>query len=173
VLGFLGPKGAGKTTIIRLLVGLAEPTAGHARVLGLDRSSQLPQIKKQIGIVPEASNLYDELTVFDWLLLFLAMILSAAALSAMGALVSVAVKEVFEAQTLANAFRFPMMFLGGVFVPVASLPLGLHIVARFLPLTYAAEVPDVAAAGGSWVTAVGDIVVLATLTAIFFGLAAY
>jgi ABC-2 type transport system permease protein len=49
----------------------------------------------------------------DWLLLLLTMVLSAAAFSAMGALVSVAVKEVFEAQTLANAFRFPMMFLGG------------------------------------------------------------
>jgi len=109
----------------------------------------------------------------NWLLLFLAMVLSAAAFSAMGALVSAAVKEVFEAQTLANAFRFPMMFLGGVFVPVASLPLGLHIVARFLPLTYAVEVLDVAVGGGSWVTAVVDLVVLAAFTAIFFGLAVW
>jgi ABC-2 type transport system permease protein len=107
----------------------------------------------------------------NWLLLLLAMILSAAAFSAMGALVSVAVKEVFEAQTLANAFRFPMMFLGGVFVPVASLPLGLHIVARFLPLTYAVEALDVAVVGGSWVTAAVDLVVLAAFTAVFFGLA--
>jgi ABC-2 type transport system permease protein len=108
----------------------------------------------------------------NWLLLLLAMVLSAAAFSAMGALVSVAVKEVFEAQTLANAFRFPMMFLGGVFVPVASLPLGLHIVARFLPLTYAVEALDVAVVGGSWVTAAVDLVVLAVFTAVFFGLAA-
>jgi ABC-2 type transport system permease protein len=107
----------------------------------------------------------------NWLLLLLAMALSAAAFSAMGALVSVVVKEVFEAQTLANAFRFPMMFLGGVFVPVASLPLALHIVARFLPLTYAVEVLDVAVAGGSWVAAVVDLVVLAAFTAVFFGLA--
>ena len=65
------------------------------------------------------------------------------------------------------------MLLGGVFVPVASLPLGLHIVARFLPLTYAVEVLDVAVGGGSWVTAVVDLVVLAAFTAIFFGLAAW
>jgi ABC-2 type transport system ATP-binding protein len=65
VFGFLGPNGAGKTTTIRLLAGLAEPTAGQAQVLGLDRSQHLPQIKKQIGVVPEASNLYDELTAFD------------------------------------------------------------------------------------------------------------
>jgi ABC-2 type transport system ATP-binding protein len=65
VFGFLGPNGAGKTTTIRVLVGLSEPTAGHARILGMDRSSQLPQIKKRIGVVPEASNLYNELTAFD------------------------------------------------------------------------------------------------------------
>jgi ABC-2 type transport system ATP-binding protein len=64
VFGFLGPNGAGKTTTIRLLAGLSEPTAGQARVLGLDRSQHLPQIKKRIGVVPEASNLYDELTAF-------------------------------------------------------------------------------------------------------------
>jgi len=109
----------------------------------------------------------------NWLLLLLAMILSAAAFSAMGALVSVAVKEVFEAQTLANAFRFPMMFLGGVFVPVASLPPGLQIVARLLPLTYAVEALDVAMTGGSSLTAVVDLGVLAAFTTAFFGLATW
>ena len=65
------------------------------------------------------------------------MILSAAAFAALGVMVSVAVQEVFEAQTLANMFRFPMMFLSGVFVPLSALPPGLRIVARVLPLTYA------------------------------------
>ena len=64
---------------------------------------------------------------------------SAAAFSALGAFVSVAVREVFEAQTLANFIRFPMMFLGGVFVPVASMPPALQVVARVLPLTYGVE----------------------------------
>jgi ABC-2 type transport system ATP-binding protein len=65
VFGFLGPNGAGKTTTIRMLTGLAQPTVGHARLLGLDLASDLPRIKKRIGVVPEASNLYDELTAFD------------------------------------------------------------------------------------------------------------
>jgi ABC-2 type transport system permease protein len=47
----------------------------------------------------------------SWLILLLALLLSATAFSALGAFVSVAVKEVFEAQTLANFIRFPMMFL--------------------------------------------------------------
>ena len=65
VFGFLGPNGAGKTTTIRMLTGLAEPTAGTAQVLGLDRAHDLSRIKKRIGVVPEASNLYNELTAFD------------------------------------------------------------------------------------------------------------
>jgi ABC-2 type transport system ATP-binding protein len=65
VFGFLGPNGAGKTSTIRMLTGLSRPTAGKAHVLGLDLDKDLPRIKKQIGVVPEASNLYDELTAFD------------------------------------------------------------------------------------------------------------
>ena len=65
VFGFLGPNGASKTTTIRMLTGLARPTSGKARVMGLDLASDLPRIKKRIGVVPEASNLYDELTALD------------------------------------------------------------------------------------------------------------
>jgi len=65
VFGFLGPNGAGKTSTIRMLTGLSRPTAGQAQVLGLDLAADLPRIKKRIGVVPEASNLYDELTAFD------------------------------------------------------------------------------------------------------------
>jgi len=65
VFGFLGPNGAGKTSTIRMLTGLSTPTAGRVQILGLDREKDLPRIKKRIGVVPEASNLYDELTAFD------------------------------------------------------------------------------------------------------------
>jgi ABC-2 type transport system permease protein len=109
----------------------------------------------------------------NWLLLILGLILSAAAFSALGVLVSVSVKEVFEAQTLANAFRFPMMFLGGVFVPVASLPVGLQIVARVLPLTYAVEALDAAMSGGKVSLAMVDLAVLAAFAVVFFGFASW
>jgi ABC-2 type transport system permease protein len=107
----------------------------------------------------------------NWALLVLALLLSAAAFSALGALVSVAVKEVFEAQTLANFIRFPMMFLGGVFVPVDSLPRGLQIVARALPLTYAVEALRAALAGGPFGHATLDVAVLAAFAAVLFVLA--
>ena len=65
VFGFLGPNGAGKTTTIRMLTGLTRPTTGNASVLGLDLAKDVTRIKKRIGVVPEMSNLYDELSAFD------------------------------------------------------------------------------------------------------------
>jgi ABC-2 type transport system permease protein len=107
----------------------------------------------------------------NWLLLAAALLLSAAAFAALGAFVSVAVKEVFEAQTLANFIRFPMMFLGGIFVPVASLPPGLQVIARLLPLTYAVEALRVALLGGSPALAALDLLILAGFAAGLFALA--
>ena len=65
VFGFLGPNGAGKTTTIRMLTGLSRPTSGQARVLGFDLARDVTRIKKRIGVIPELSNLYDELSAFD------------------------------------------------------------------------------------------------------------
>lgn len=65
VFGFLGPNGAGKTTTIRMLTGLSRPTSGSAAVMGLDLAKDVVRIKKCIGVVPETSNLYDELSAFD------------------------------------------------------------------------------------------------------------
>lgn len=93
----------------------------------------------------------------NWIMFLLALLLSSSSCAALGAFVSVAVKEVFEAQTLANFIRFPMMFLGGVFVPVATLPVWLQVIARFLPLTYSVEALRTAVEGGSWSTAWLDL----------------
>ena len=109
----------------------------------------------------------------NWLGLVLAILLSAAAFSAMGAFVSVAVREVFEAQTLANCIRFPMMFLGGVFVPVASMPWGLQVAARVLPLTYTVEALHSALVSGEASGLALDLVVLAVFAAAFFALASW
>jgi len=108
----------------------------------------------------------------NWPLLVLTLLLSAAAFSALGAFVSVAVKEVFEAQTLANFIRFPMMFLGGVFMPVESMPPALQVLARCLPLTYAVEALQEALAGStSWIIGV-DLLALCGFAVTLFALAA-
>lgn len=73
-----------------------------------------------------------------WLLLP-TFLLSAAAFSFLGTFVSVVMKEVFEAMTLANYFRLPMTFLCGVFYPLAEMPVALKGIALALPLTYAVD----------------------------------
>jgi ABC-2 type transport system ATP-binding protein len=65
LFGFLGPNGAGKTTTINLLTGLARPDAGEVQVDGIDCSRQPKAAQDRIGVVPDESNLYPEITGFE------------------------------------------------------------------------------------------------------------
>ena len=58
----------------------------------------------------------------------------------LGLFISVAVHEVFEAQTFSNFFRFPMLFLCGLFIPIGNLPVFLRPLSYLLPLTYGADI---------------------------------
>jgi ABC-2 type transport system ATP-binding protein len=62
IYGLLGPNGAGKTTTILMLLGLTEPTAGEARVLGLDPARHALAVKRRVGYLPDAVGFYDRLT---------------------------------------------------------------------------------------------------------------
>ena len=65
LFGFLGPNGAGKTTTINMLTGLARPDAGTIRIAGIDCSANPKAAQHLMGVVPDESNLYPELTGFD------------------------------------------------------------------------------------------------------------
>jgi ABC-2 type transport system ATP-binding protein len=65
IFGYLGPNGAGKTTTIKMLTGLQSPNEGTAHICGYDIHRDLHNIKQSIGVVPEVSNVYDELTAWD------------------------------------------------------------------------------------------------------------
>jgi len=65
IFGFLGPNGAGKTTTIRMMVGLTQPSSGTAWVDGHDVTKESVEVKRTIGLVPEVSNLYGELTALE------------------------------------------------------------------------------------------------------------
>jgi ABC-2 type transport system ATP-binding protein len=65
VFGFLGPNGAGKTTTQRMLTTLLEPTEGRITIHGHDLAHDAYPVKRQMGLVPEESNVYTELTAWD------------------------------------------------------------------------------------------------------------
>jgi ABC-2 type transport system ATP-binding protein len=65
LFGLLGPNGAGKTTTLNLLTGLARPDAGEIRIEGLDCVRRPRAAQHLVGIVPDESNLYGELSGFD------------------------------------------------------------------------------------------------------------
>ena len=98
--------------------------------------------------------------IYNLLAFALILLLTSIAHSALGALVAVSVKEVFEAQTLSNYFRFPMIFLCGVFLPLDKMPLALRYLARLLPLTYSVEALQATMISGSG-SILLDLVVLA------------
>jgi ABC-2 type transport system ATP-binding protein len=65
VFGFLGPNGAGKTTTINMLTGLGRPNSGSIRIGGIDCRDNPKAAQHLVGIVPDESNLYPELTGFE------------------------------------------------------------------------------------------------------------
>jgi len=65
LFGFLGPNGAGKTTTINMLTGLARPDSGTIRIADIDCTHRPKAAQHLIGIVPDESNLYPELTGYE------------------------------------------------------------------------------------------------------------
>ncbi|KYH37861.1 MAG: Daunorubicin/doxorubicin resistance ATP-binding protein DrrA [Candidatus Bathyarchaeota archaeon B24] len=66
--GLLGPNGAGKTTTVRMLTGLLTPTEGEALIMGVNIMERPLDVKRLMGVVPEVSNIYVEMTAWENLL---------------------------------------------------------------------------------------------------------
>ena len=76
----------------------------------------------------------------NWLMVLSSVIFIAITSTFLGLFIAVSVSQVFEAQTFSNFFRFPMIFLCGLFIPLQDLPVFLQPVSYALPLTYGADI---------------------------------
>lgn len=63
IFGFLGANGAGKTTAMKMLIGISTPSSGEANVAGFDVHTQADQVKKSIGYMSQKFSMYDDLTI--------------------------------------------------------------------------------------------------------------
>jgi ABC-2 type transport system permease protein len=86
------------------------------------------------------SVLYFKSPVANWYLLFTGVILLSIVSTLLGLSIAVSAREVFEAQTFSNFFRFPMIFLCGLFIPITTLPVYIRPLSYVLPITYGVDV---------------------------------
>ena len=63
IFGFLGANGAGKTTAMKMLIGISNPTSGEANVAGFDVHTQAEMVKRSIGYMSQKFSMYDDLTI--------------------------------------------------------------------------------------------------------------
>jgi len=108
------------------------------------------------------------LSGINWGITLAAVILIAITSALLGLLIAVSAKEIFEAQTFSNFFRFPMLFLCGLFIPIDKLPVILKPISFCLPLTYGTDILNGAITGNSIFNAIFNISVMLVFTTLLF-----
>ena len=106
----------------------------------------------------------------NWLALIPGVGLIAVSSTFLGLFIAVSVSEVFEAQTFSNFFRFPMIFLCGLFFPIEKLPIWLRALSYLLPLTYGADILHSAICPPGQMPLVLDFGLLAIFCVILFAI---
>lgn len=109
-----------------------------------------------------------DLSGINWAITVIAVILIAISSALLGLLIAVSAKEVFEAQTFSNFFRFPMLFLCGLFIPIDKLPLMLKPISFCLPLTYGTDILNGTITGSSIFNAVFNISIMLLFVVLLF-----
>ena len=109
-----------------------------------------------------------DLTGVGWSLVIPAIILIGVVSTFLGLFIAVSVSEVFEAQTFSNFFRFPMIFLCGLFFPVMSLPVFIRPLSYVLPITYGVDILHGAINSGHIMSYTLDFLIIAAFCAVLF-----
>jgi ABC-2 type transport system permease protein len=109
-----------------------------------------------------------DLSVVTWGLVVPAIILIGIVSTFLGLFIAVSVSEIFEAQTFSNFFRFPMIFLCGLFFPVMSLPVFLRPLSFVLPVTYGVDILHGAVNGEHLLSFTLDFIVIGAFCIVLF-----
>lgn len=119
------------------------------------------------------ASFFIDLAGISWGVVLLAVFLITVTSTLLGLLIAVSAKEVFEAQTFSNFFRFPMLFLCGLFLPVSSLPVFLRPISYLLPLTYGTDLLGGAILGVGTLPPVLCVLILLVFATVLFTFCQY
>lgn len=109
-----------------------------------------------------------DLSGTNWLYAFCSVFFIAVTSTFLGLFISVSVSEVFEAQTFSNFFRFPMIFLCGLFIPIQELPVVLKPLSYIMPLTYGADILKFSINGNGFIPQSVNFLVLVGFSLVLF-----
>ena len=168
----------GTTSMLAVTVTFEKKNASFDRLLLAPVPLELIMLAKTGGAIAFGvlnagvpillASLLADLSGISWPLLAAATLLIAVASAFLGLFVAVSVSEVFEAQTFSNFLRFPMIFLCGLFFPVAGLPVVLRPLSYALPLTYGADLLHGAVSGTNALPVGVDLAALCLFGAVLF-----
>ncbi|MCG2774598.1 MAG: ABC transporter permease [Desulfobacterales bacterium] len=121
------------------------------------------------GFVPVIFALFmTDLSGINWLIVLGGVFLIAVTSTFLGLFIAVSVSEVFEAQTFSNFFRFPMIFLCGLFIPVQVLPVFLRPISYSMPLTYGADILNAVISGKGHIGLLMSFLILIGFSIVLF-----
>lgn len=109
-----------------------------------------------------------DLSGVNWGIVFIGVFFIAFTSTMVGLVIAVSAKEIFEAQTYSNFFRFPMIFLCGLFFPVSTLPIFLRPLSYALPLTYGVDILNIALIKSGMMSVWFDLLILSGFSVLLF-----
>ncbi len=168
----------GTTSMLAVTITFEKKGRSFERLLLAPISLELLMLAKTSGAILFGSvnafipvllaSFITDLGGIDWLILVPTVVLIAVSSTFLGLFIAVSVSEVFEAQTFSNFFRFPMIFLCGLFLPVAALPIWIRPLSYLLPLTYGADMLHRSIGGGGVMPTVANFAALSGFCLILF-----
>jgi ABC-2 type transport system permease protein len=168
----------GTTSMLAVTVTFEKKNRSFERLLLAPISLELLMLAKTGGailfgvvnaFVPIIFALFlADLSQVVWITVLPAIVLIAISSTFLGLLIAVSVSEVFEAQTFSNFFRFPMIFLCGLFFPITSIPTLLRPLSYLFPLTYGVDILHGAIHGKNIMSLPLDFAIIAGFCIILF-----